>query len=351
MPESRGFVSTVVRIDPPLVEFDDGEQIRLDPDDRRTPGFAEILEELSKQHRPVYIEAGPSGSIERLLIPYVTRVAGLEESDRGLEIQLEDSHARHLLPPGREDLAGTLREAFETKTPMVFVVGFEQELVDIRAYKPHPDGPFPPLGDWPPLRRIWWPWWRRWWWWSWLWPWWPWWWFRCVSETKAQEVFDAMSATTCAPLTVPPPCIPFMFPDDGCWGRAHEMRRLMVGMGLNPNKVWISGKLHTLTRNNPKCFVEWGWHVAPTLCVRVHWWWRRTMVIDPSLFTTPVSKADWKAVQGNPGATLTDTPGSDFLWGATDDTYTQTNQVLATYRLKLKNRSLQVGPPPYANCP
>ena len=62
--------------------------------------------------------------------------------------------------------------------------------------------------------------------------------------------------------------ISWLYPDDGCWGRAHEMCRLMINAGAHPRKVWIYGKLHTLTKNNPNCFVNWGWHVAPTLCVR-----------------------------------------------------------------------------------
>jgi hypothetical protein len=75
------------------------------------------------------------------------------------------------------------------------------------------------------------------------------------------------------------------------------------------------------------------------------------MVIDPSLFTTPVSKATWKGVQGDPNATLKDTAASDYFWGSTDPNYVDTNQKLAYYRLQLQNRALQVGPPPYANCP
>jgi hypothetical protein len=77
------------------------------------------------------------------------------------------------------------------------------------------------------------------------------------------------------------------------------------------------------------------------------------MVIDPSLFTTPVSKATWKGVQGDPNASLTDTAAAIYwLWGSgTDPTYAQTNHYLAVYRLKLQARAIQQGPPPYANCP
>ena len=132
--------------------------------------------------------------------------------------------------------------------------------------------------------------------------------------------------------------------------------------GARPKKVWIyySGPfLHVNTKNNPQCFVEWAWHVAPTLCVRVGGrFFCRTedRVIDPALFQTPVSKATWKGVQNDPAATLVDTDASVFYRASngstqTDPNYVQTAQVLATYRLQLKNRSLQFGPPPYANCP
>ena len=165
-----------------------------------------------------------------------------------------------------------------------------------------------------------------------------------------------MNATSCDPLAVPPPCIPFLYPDDGCWARAHEMCRLMLGMGVRPKKVWIEANtlLHVNTRNNPACFVEWGWHVAPTLCVRGPLFFQsQEMVIDPSLFTTPVSKSTWKGVQGDPGATLTDTDGSIYwLWGSgTDPAYTQTNYYLNVYRLALQARAVWAGPPPYAICP
>ena len=131
----------------------------------------------------------------------------------------------------------------------------------------------------------------------------------------------------------------------------------MIAMGLSPRKVWIDHSvgnwLHVNTKNNPNCYVEWGWHVAPTLCVRgPRFFNRQRMVIDPSLFTTPVTKATWKGVQGDPGATLTDTSADQF-WhgGGPDPNYAHTIAILAQYRLTLQTRALQVGPPPYANCP
>jgi len=128
----------------------------------------------------------------------------------------------------------------------------------------------------------------------------------------------------------------------------------MIAAGAKPRKVWIDGKLRVNTKNNPNCFVKWGWHVAPIICVRRRRFGQsENMVIDPSLFTTPVTEATWKGVQGDPNATLTETAASVYWRNAipTDPNYVDTNFRLAFYRLQLKNRSLQFGPPPYAFCP
>ena len=343
------------------VEFDDGRRVRLDPENPRSEGYARVLAGLAELRHPVYLELDPATeTISRLLVPNVGRVIDVRPSEDGLEIELDTSHARHLLRRQRDDFAEmetTLRDAKERGVPVILTSDDAQEVEDARFFKPAPDGG--PIPDFPPIpkheprlppRPRWWP--------IWPWPLWPW---GCVSMQRAQQIFDAMGATTCNPVAIAPPCIPFMYPDNGCWGRAHEMRRLMNIMAIYPRKIWIRGSLRTPTRNNPLCFVRWSWHVAPTICVRrpsrwwyiFRWWASERMVIDPSLFTTPVTKAQWKAVQGDPAATLNETDGSIFHWymNETDPTYSKTNQVLATYRVALQNRVNQDGPPPYANCP
>lgn len=374
MPKTNAVVSRVLRVEPPLdrapagivragaevfVELEGDRRVRLDPEDARSAGFVQVLDGLRKLNLPVYLELDPETSaIDRLLIPRVTRVAALRSLDEGLGVDLELSHGRHLLrreAPDFEELERELREAERSGELVVVTEDDAHEIVDVRTYRPGPEGPprpFPELEP-PTERRLLWPrlrWLLR------IWRW-PWWWFGCVSPRKAQQVFGAMSTTSCAPLTVPPPCIPFLYPDDGCWARAHEMCRLMIAMGLKPRKVWIQGGLHVSTRNNPSCNVSWGWHVAPTLCVRGRgifgFFFGRERVIDPSLFTQPVSKATWKGVQGDPNATLTDSAAAIYyLWGSvTDPSYTETNHYLAYYRLQLQSRAIQHGPPPYAHCP
>ena len=365
MPNPNAIVSRVSRIDGEHVVLEGDRRARLDPGNARLRGLAPILERLREQRMLAYVEIDPAtAAITRLLIPHVTRVVDVRPSEDGLDVDLEMSHARHVVRRGGPDfseLERQLRESMRSGRVIVVTEDDAHNIIDVRAYTPGPGDPGPPLPP-PPspvptipksgwLQGLW------------RWPWWPWWWFRCgcVSAVRAQQLFNAMAATTCNPLTVPPPCIPFMYPDDGCWGRAHEMGRLIVSMGVTPRKVWIKAAAATYlkanTRNNPMCYVQWNWHVAPTICVR---YWRfvclvaREMVIDPSLFTTPVTKATWKGVQNNPGATLTDADWTIFyLWtNEVDPTFAKTNQVLATYRLQLQLRSQSpAGPPPYANCP
>ena len=359
MPNPNAVVASVVRVDRESVELGNQRRVRLDPERREARGFGPILEGLRALRQPVYLEIDPATStITRVLIPVVAHVVGVRPGAEGLDVQLDNSHARHVLrqsAPDFGDFERELREAMRSGRVLIVTGDETHSIIDVRGFRPGPDGDLPPLPPFPrpelPRPSLWWVIFR--------WRWWPWWWFKCVSGARAQQIFDALAATTCNPLTVPPPCIPFMYPDDGCWGRAHEMCRLMVTMGEKPEKVWIEAVgplLKANTRNHPQCFVEWFWHVAPTLCVRrFRFWffWSQMMVMDPSLFTTPVTKATWKGAQQNPNATLTDTPWTYFReWGETDPTNSKTNGVLADHRLKLQARSLlPAGPPPYANCP
>lgn len=365
MPNRNAIVSSVVRVEGTSVQLGNRREVRINPERTGTGGLALILERLSWMKRPVYLEIDPGTSeITRLLLPYVTRVAGVRPSDDGLEVELTNSHARHVLRPGTADfdaLEQALREATRDGRVLIVTEDETHNIIDVRGFTPGPDGDLPPLPPFPEPKLPKWPWPISWLIEVWRWRWWPWWWVRwgCVSPARAQQVFDAMAATSCNPLTVPAPCIPFLYPDDGCWGRAHEMCRLLRNMGLSPRKVWIDAvgpSLKANTRNHPQCFVQWGWHVAPTICVRRwSWWflWPSEKVIDPSLFSTPVSKATWKSVQNNPSATLTDTDWTQF-WksGGPDPTFSHTNTVLEDHRVLLQLRSQSsVGPPPYAHCP
>ena len=369
MPGPNAIVGRIARIDPPLDKAGAAELLRHNPDGvtvhfegdqsvrlvqgHVAPGMLDILEQLRRLGAPAYVELRPdTREITRLLIPLVSRVAKIDDGGAGgIEVELEASHAVHLLKHeslSYADLLKTLRDAAAQRALLVITETDAHEIIDARPWADDTAGPAKDGGAFKAPRRpgVF----AR------IFPWfcWP---FRCcgcISPARAQQFFAIAAAPTCNPVTVPPPCIPFLYPDDGCWARAHEMCRLMIAAGASPKKVWIDGHLHTPTKNNPFCSVNWGWHVAPTLCVRSRWWHCQDMVIDPSLFTAPVSQATWKGVQGDPNATLTPTAATVYWRNVipTDPTYVDTNNRLAYYRAQLQLRSMQpAGPPPYAFCP
>ena len=335
-PSSKFFVN---RSDSVAVHFEDGQHANLEPADPKSPAYAEVLDELRRMNIPAYVEVDAiSRAITRLLVPIVGTVTDVTTTPSAdVDVSIEISHGSHILRAGHprfQELFDFLQNAKLQRSTVILSETTDHEIVDVRL-SPHPSLPAEPRAP-PAVRPL-----------AMIGP---------VSPQRAVTLFSQMKAQTCDPRTVPAPCIPFLYPDDGCWGRAHQMCRLIISAGEQPAKVWIYGKLIARTRNNPNCQVPWKWHVAPTLKVsvgtRIETW-----VVDPSLFNTPVLEATWKGVQGDPAAVMAQTDATAFYRTSNgniqlDPTYSQTAQVLATYRLQLKLRSLSnAGPPPYVNCP
>lgn len=166
------------------------------------------------------------------------------------------------------------------------------------------------------------------------------------------DLFNKLKQSDCGPRPSGTTCIPFMYPDDGCWGRAHEMYRLLLAEGVTAEKAWIYGDLVCPTKNNPACRVAWGYHVAPKLEVEG----TEEYVLDPSIFDAPVPASQWVAHQGGALTNLKASPGTVFYRPrdgnnlSYDPAFTQTKGVLNTYRLALVRRVSRKGPPPYS-CP
>ncbi len=172
-----------------------------------------------------------------------------------------------------------------------------------------------------------------------------------LSLQQVRQLFDDMNILSCDPITVSPPCIPYMYPFNGCWARAHQMCRLMLAQNITPQKIWIHGSLTVKSANSSNCTVNWNWHVAPIVEVDLGNG-PQSYVIDPSIFTEPVPQAVWASVQGDPNPTLTVTPWTTYI-GSTTDPYAY-NQPdpwldadLINFRTLLHNES---PPPPYAVC-
>jgi hypothetical protein len=100
-------------------------------------------------------------------------------------------------------------------------------------------------------------------------------------------------------------CIPFQFVADGCYARAHKTRQIIESYyGYSSYKVFnyacngastLSVK-STLWGNN--CCVNWWYHVASYVKVQVGIF-QYYYVIDPAMFSGPVSISTWVGAQKN----------------------------------------------------
>jgi hypothetical protein len=317
------------------IAFQTGRSGQLDLSKPHAAVWASVLDSMHQSNLPVYVEIDSgTNEITNLLVPLTVGVGSITSVMDDIEVELVISHAKHFLRrsnPDFEQLLETLERARANQTLVAVTETGDHDIIDVRplagtsptATRDRPPETMPGPSPAAP-----------------------------VTLAQAQQMFDLVAPKVCCPATATAPCIPFNYPDDGCWGRAHEMCRLMIAAGITPNKVWIFGNLRAASQNNPNCQVLWGWHVAPTLSVGAE-----TYVIDPALFNGPVTQATWAGVQGDPNPTLIPSPASTF-WrnqnpssAITDPTYIQTNTVLTTYRNALRVRAVSaVGPPPYPNC-
>ncbi len=108
-----------------------------------------------------------------------------------------------------------------------------------------------------------------------------------ISEEYAVELFNMLAAR---------PEIPFLYPQDGCYARAHAMSRILEELGIISGKVFVEGDLRVETNRSPDGYVEWWYHVAPIVMVRKNGQ-NVPFVFDPSIFQRPVPVAEWTGIQ------------------------------------------------------
>lgn len=168
---------------------------------------------------------------------------------------------------------------------------------------------------------------------------------------KAKEIFDYCAQQSChlPGPTVENPCIPFQYVIDGCYARAHKMRKIITEKyGYCCEKVFSfatdnDDELAVQANKWGGCCVTWWYHVAPLLRVRVKilsFNFTLAMVIDPGMFDKPVLLSSWLMAQENAAcsanarvSTYSIQPGSAYTPGyTTDPSYTHTNQTLINYQ-------------------
>ena len=123
---------------------------------------------------------------------------------------------------------------------------------------------------------------------------------KTLTEPEAKGWFDKFKARQ---------DIPWNYPNDCCYNRAHVMAGQLQAAGVDVGKAWnyapsADEPLRVNTPDDPKGYVEWGYHVAPTVPVRgadgnVH-----PMVLDPAIAPGPITPEQWQALQGQASSNL-----------------------------------------------
>ena len=130
-----------------------------------------------------------------------------------------------------------------------------------------------------------------------------------LTAAQAQAWFDKFKART---------DIPWNYPNDCCYNRAHVMAQDLKASGVDVGKAWnyapdSSDPLKVSTPNDPKGYVEWGYHVAPTVPVlSADGTTTQPMVLDPSIASGPVTPDQWKSMQGQPSSDLVLTDAAPY---------------------------------------
>ena len=113
-------------------------------------------------------------------------------------------------------------------------------------------------------------------------------WTHVISEEYANEIFTFLANQE---------PIPFGYPNDGCYARAHAMSLLLErNFNIISGKVFLRGDLEVETENE-NGVINWWYHVAPIITVRDASGVDRLMVFDPSIFDRPVTVEQWREIQ------------------------------------------------------
>jgi hypothetical protein len=375
MPKPNALVDQVVALSSsaPLhgrgqdVTFAGGRTAYLDPNDKRSPVWAAILDELRQEGSPVYIEIDPTNDgISELLLPATFYIEDLQQLDTGdYDVTFLFSHARHFLRQSNPDFRVMLDELQNARrnglTVAVTETPVDHEIIDVRppvgqavanlgpvtgglakglvsgATAPPSTAPRGAgsgatggggAGPTPP-----------------------------ITFEQAAWFFSLVDGESCVPPLAPlPGCIPFLYPDNGCNARAHAMSRLILANGGLPSKAWNYGSLTILTKNHPCCSWTWKYHVALSVDVTGPDG-TSPYIIDPSMHRQPVPLSTWIADQHDPASMQATTTPDVFYLSSDgvrylDPAYQWTKELLAYYRRQLQLRCASaVGCPPYARCP
>lgn len=126
-----------------------------------------------------------------------------------------------------------------------------------------------------------------------------------VTEQQAQQLFQELARLTFWTNTDALAPVPFHYPPDGCYARAHLMAERLTELGIASEKVFAistaPGGLQVRSDfaadmppgSQQQPVVQWWYHVAPVIRVRDAQGNVQEMVMDPSMFPGPVRIDGW----------------------------------------------------------
>jgi glutaminase-like protein len=129
-----------------------------------------------------------------------------------------------------------------------------------------------------------------------------------VTPAEAMDLHEYLSKMKFVDAAGAEAPVPFHYPVDGCWGRAHMMAEAMSAMGIESERVFatstVSGEplrvQSDFSQDQPghrPPVTEWFYHVAPIVKVRTPAG-IEYFVIDPSTQATAVPVREWLATMG-----------------------------------------------------
>lgn len=312
------------------INFENGGRGLIDTGDPLAGSWIAMIDYLRENDRLVYAETEKE-VITNVFVPEVAKVIDIDDTGAGeVEVSFSTVSALHRLRrdhPDFQQLLETLKAAKDNNSEVLVTATFyHAEIVDVRTA---PAFLIKEAEQVPPAIRVV-----------------P----KPVTQERAKELFKMIEAETFTPCYSTRDCIPFKYPPDGCWIRAHLMCYMLIGQKEFPAKIWSSGRLQARSSNVPECRVAWSWHVAATLLVRYEDGREVNMVLDPSLYEEPVTEEKWKALQTDPNAKLNRTVWEQYNFYGGTATWETANTDMGKYRIYLDQLCSQYGPSPY-HCP
>jgi hypothetical protein len=140
--------------------------------------------------------------------------------------------------------------------------------------------------------------------------------------SKTNPITQAQAETLVKDFAAKVATIPFDYPRNFCFARAHEMYRELKARGIEAGKAWnysskfeqggatLSVKTHFDTTGS----VSWRYHVAPVVWAKDASGVPHQMVIDPSMSKDkPILATEWQSRQSDPKSRLEFSQGSTYF--------------------------------------